>query len=86
MRVSEEKKAKIKASLTATHEKRKSQVCKVYALKIDESHLNNQQKEWLSRIFIEAKWFYNHVLSQENIFNPLLVKDKKVQVKVLDHY
>lgn len=60
MSCSEEKKLKIKESLAKTREKRLSQVCKVYTLKIDFSHCNNQQRTFLKHIFIEAKWFYNH--------------------------
>ena len=77
------KKNKIKASLTATKEKRKGQVCKVFEVKVVENHLSKSTKENLNRIFLEAKWLYNFALSQEDIFS---VSDKidKVQVKVKD--
>lgn len=85
MQVTQEKKLKIKESLAKTREKRKSQVCKVYTLKIDKSHLNSTQKKWLHKIFIEAKWFYNYIISQDNIFlNNSLYKQKEVTIKVLD--
>jgi len=83
---SEETKQKIRQSRQQTREKRKSQVVKVYSLKVDESHLNRIQKEWLNKIFIEAKWFYNYVLQQEDIFNPKIRNVRKVQVKMLDHF
>ncbi|MCZ7381333.1 MAG: hypothetical protein O8C64_07170 [Candidatus Methanoperedens sp.] len=38
------KKETIKATLKATKEKRKSQTCRVYEVKIDESHLNHTRK------------------------------------------
>ena len=77
---SDEKKQKIKASMKATHEKRKSQVVKVYSLKIDESHLNIPQKLWVEKIFLEAKWFYNYAIGRDNLFS-LDLKIKNVLCK-----
>ncbi len=75
----------IKATLKATKEKRKSQICKVYEVKIDKSHLNNESKEHLHVMFLEAKWLYNHILSQDNIFNmDFDYKIQEVPVKVKD--
>jgi putative transposase len=73
----------IKASLKATKAKRKTQMCKVYVTKIDQSHLNHATQEYLYRLFLEAKWFYNHILSQHSIFG---MDDKihEVPVKVKD--
>lgn len=73
----------IKASLKATKENRKTQTCRVYEIKIDKSHLNQVTQEHLNRLFLEAKWFYNHVLSQHKIFG---MDDKvhEVLVKVKD--
>ncbi len=73
----------IKATLKATKEKRKSQTCRVYEVKIDKSHLNNESKEHLHVMFLEAKWLYNHILSQDNIFD-LDYKIQEVPVKVKD--
>ncbi len=77
------KKETIKATLKATKEKRKSQTCRVYEVKIDKSHLNHTTENHLSRLFLEAKWLYNHILSQHNIFE---MDDKihEVPVKVKD--
>lgn len=85
MKYSEDRKLKQKESLRQTREKRKSQSCKVYSLKIQESSLNNSQKQFLSKVFIEAKWFYNHILSHENVFDTNIRKDTSVNIKVLDH-
>ena len=73
----------IKASLKATKAKRKNQMCRVYEVKIDTSHLNNATQEHLNRLFLEAKWFYNYILSQHKIFG---MSDKvyEVPVKVKD--
>ena len=57
---------KIQARL-GTQEKRKSQVCKVYQLKLDKSHLSNQRLEHLNLLFLEAKWYHNWVLSHNNL-------------------
>ncbi len=46
-----------------TREKRKSQICRVYRVKIDISHLNEAQKLQLKMIFVEAKWLYNDALT-----------------------
>jgi len=80
---SEEKKRKIRETLRLTREKRKSQVVKVYTLKIDESHLNIPQKLWLRKIFLEAKWFYNYVIERDDLFS-LDLKIKNVLVKNRD--
>jgi len=73
----------IKATLKATKAKRKTQMCRVYETKVDLSHLNHATEEHLNRLFLEAKWLYNHVLSQHNIFE---MNDKihEVPVKVKD--
>jgi transposase len=80
---SDEKKRKIRDSMRATHEKRRSQVVKVYTLKIDESHLNIPQKLWLRKIFLEAKWFYNYAIGRDDLFS-LDLKIKNVLVKNKD--
>lgn len=58
----EEKKAKIKASLSETREKRKSQVCRVFKVKIQQNRLSKKQKEELKMIFVEAKWVRNYII------------------------
>lgn len=80
---SPETKNKIKASLKATREKRETQHCKVYELKINSKKLNSTQKEQLKRAFLEAKWLKNTILASENIFsfNPSV---KKAHVKMPD--
>jgi putative transposase len=72
----------IKASLKITKAKRKTQTCRVYELKIDQSHLNSESKECLNRLFLEAKWLYNHILAQDDVFN-LNFDDKIQEVPVM---
>ena len=50
-----------------TREKRKTQICKAFRFKIDWDRLNNQQKECLKMMFVEAKWIYNYIISQEYV-------------------
>ena len=66
-----------------TREKRKTQICKTFRFKIDWNRLNKQQKECLKMMFVEAKWIYNYIISQEDIksidyktFSTITRKDK----------
>ena len=79
------KREQISATLKATKEKRKSQDCKVFEAKVDKSHLSKITLNQINRVFLEAKWLYNHTLSQENIFETS-DKLKEVQVKVKDEF
>ncbi len=77
-----DKNQKIKESLKKTKEKRKNQIPKIYQLKISYSNLNKQQKHWLERVFLEAKWLYNYCIADiENRLNPKTEKLKQVEVK-----
>lgn len=62
-----------------TAQKRLKQECRTFTLKIQENKLNLEQKEYLYRIFIEGKWFYNHILNQEDVFD-INTKVKTVNV------
>ena len=63
---SDEKKAAIKATRFATATRRQNQICKVFECKIVEKRLNKIQREELNKLFLEGKWFYNHVLNIKN--------------------
>ena len=52
-----------------TKEKRKRQVCRVYRVKIDISHLNEAQRTHLKMLFVEAKWLYNDALTFSSTWN-----------------
>jgi putative transposase len=73
----------IKATLKATKEKRTHQTCRVYEVKIARSHLNHETEEQLKRLFLEAKWLYNYILSQPHVFD-INYKLHAVPVKVKD--
>lgn len=65
---SETKKAKIRATLLETKKRRSLQTCRIIELKLDYSHLNKKEIERLKMYFVEAKWLYNHILNQEDVF------------------
>lgn len=60
---SAEKRVQIVASRRATALRRRHQVGFVYECKVVEKRLNAKQREELKRLFVEGKWFYNHVLN-----------------------
>lgn len=60
---SEEKKNKIRESKKLTSLRRASQIVKVYECKIVEKRLDKKQHEELNMLFVEGKWFYNHMLN-----------------------
>lgn len=71
----------IKETLKATKSRRKGLLCKVFELKVDESHLSKNQRGKIDRLFLEAKWLYNGILGSENVFEyPDKLKDVKVNV------
>jgi putative transposase len=75
----------IRETLKKTIERRKTQICKQYELKIDRSHLNKQTVQHLKSLFLEAKWLYNHVLANGNIFETDY-RINAVDIKVKDHF
>ena len=62
---SDKKKSKIRESKRLTSLRRQDQVVKVFECKIVEKRLNNKQREELERLFLEGKWFYNHVINMK---------------------
>ena len=73
------------AKKNETKEKRKSQTCKVYEVKIDHSHLSVVALGHLNGLFKEAKWFYNYCLSHDNV-DDADTTTKKIPVKVGEQY
>ena len=51
-------------TLNETKERRKSQTCRVYEVKVDKSHLNNETENQLKMLSLEAKWYCNHIRSK----------------------
>ncbi|MHC4458853.1 MAG: RNA-guided endonuclease InsQ/TnpB family protein [Planctomycetota bacterium] len=75
----------IKASLNATKARRTHQSCRVFTVKLDKSHLNRETLHHLRMLFLEAKWLYNHILAQPNVF-AMDYKLSAVPVKVKDTF
>lgn len=57
------KNARIKASKLATKKRRASLTPFAYDIKIISNKMSKQQKETLDRMFVEAKWYYNDIIS-----------------------
>ena len=54
---------KIKQSLKNTRNRRKNQEAKTYECKIVKNKLTPQQLETLDKMFLEAKWYYNSIIT-----------------------
>ena len=63
---SESTKARIREGLAATREKRKSQVCRVFELKVSIRHNPKETFQKLAQCFKEAKWVVNDMLALSN--------------------
>lgn len=61
---SEETKARIRASMSATKARRQTQVCRVFELKVSVRHNPKETFRKLAQCFKEAKWVVNDMLSQ----------------------
>ena len=69
----------------ATALRRQHQVCKVFECKIVEKRLNKKQKEELKMLFVEGKWFYNHVLTMKK--NGIKLRDiNTTHIKEVKHF
>ena len=77
------KNASIKEAMKATHEKRRSQVCRVYMLKVQKNSLSTRQKEDFRMLFLEAKWLYNDILNYGNVKGQSVYADLKSSIKSL---
>ena len=65
--VSLEERQKIKDSLKATKERRKTQTIKVFELKVNCHHTSKETFKKLNNCFKQAKWVYNDMLNYGNI-------------------
>ena len=83
---SEDKKSSIRMSIANTAERRKRQVLNVYECKIVKKRLNNKQLSELDMLFLEGKWFYNHVLNLHQQSGLRLSDINSTNIKVVEHY
>ena len=79
------KKLAIKNALLATKLRRQNQVLRCYECKIVEKRLNKRQREELEQLFVEGKWFYNHVLNLHNNGQKLNAINT-TNIKTVNHY
>ena len=78
------KNSRIAKTKQETKQKRKSQMCRVYRVKIDSSHLNKAQILRLQMIFVEAKWLYNDAISFMNEHDIYDYDSQRLTVQGLD--
>lgn len=64
-----DKNKQIAETMRLTYAKRKTQLCKSFKFKVDKSSLSSKQLEQLKMQFVEAKWIYNYILSQPDIYS-----------------
>ena len=61
---------KIKQTLSETRKRRLTQRCLVYQLKLNTSKMNKKDLQILKFMFVQCKWVYNYLLSDDvDIFN-----------------
>ncbi len=85
MKMKTEKAQKIKESLSATRQRRKNQVPRVYQLKLQ--NLSKRDEERLNRLFLEVKWLYNYIVANiENRLNNNTWKLKEVEIKTPERF
>lgn len=78
------KNAQIKAAGQQTRQRRKTQAAKTYDLKIVSHKLSAKQQETLEQMFLQAKWYYNDVIShlEDHNLNDYDTKVKNVAVRM----
>ncbi len=81
----QDKKNKIKKTLSETKERRASMTCKVIECKIDLSTLSNSTISSINKLFIEGKWLYNSILASQDI-SSFDTKTNEVEIKVKDKF
>jgi putative transposase len=78
---SPEKREAIKKALRETRERRETQVCKVYELKLVRRRFSKKTCQDMFRMYLEAKWFRNAIVGSEELWN-FDTSIKEVGVKV----
>lgn len=83
---SEDKKNKIKMTKKQTQLRRQNQIVKTFECKIVEKRLNKKQHEELDMLFLEGKWFYNHVLNLKKTNGQQLQKINSTKITEVIHF
>lgn len=82
---SEDKKNKIRMTKKDTQLRHSNMVVKCYECKIVERKLSKKQHEELDMLFVEGKWFYNHVLNMKR--NGIHLRDiNTTHIKTVKHF
>lgn len=78
------KNAQIKSAGQKTRQRRKTQAAKTYELKIVSNKLSTKQQEVLEQMFLQAKWYYNDVISylEDHSLSDYDTKVKNVTVRL----
>jgi len=74
----------IRKAIQETRQRRKNQKVVVYQLKLQ--NLSERKQELLARVFAEAKWLYNYLVSDISRLNVPANKISTVQVKVSEAF
>ena len=74
------KNKRISESIKTTREKRRNQHTMVLIMKINTGKLTHQQRKMLNRVFLEAKWLRNDIISSQDVlkYNPAIRKVKVI--------
>ena len=83
---SEEKKNKIKMTKKQTQLRRQNQIVRTFECKIVEKRLNKKQHEELDMLFLEGKWFYNHILNLKKSNGQQLQKINSTKITEVIHF
>ena len=78
-----QKNANIRRAGKATREKRKTQRCRVFEVKVTKGKLSYEKEEHIRRLFLEGKWLWNHTLAGDDVFAADICP-KSVTVKTPD--
>ena len=82
--ITEEKRKKIKESISNTKKRHNDMDLKTYEIKIIDSKLNKDQRSIINHMFCEAKWLRNFHIS--NNINKKYRNTHTVEIKVKDHF
>jgi putative transposase len=80
------KNMQIKETLMNTYKKRANQTCRSYIVKIQDNKLNKKQLNALQMMFVEAKWYYNHIISLTKNSNENIFKLNSSSITSVKHY
>ncbi len=78
------KNEQISSTRRSTIARHRLMLCRTYELKVDKSHCSAETLGALRLLFLEGKWFYNHVVSAMKTGQEISYKTIDVSVKTID--